>query len=285
MIVATAQFDLKKVLSAEDFFQRITKLCLESKSGQADLLLLPEYFSLPFLLQGESGTFQEKLSSGMRKIEQFINRMGEIAKKNSLTIVAGSIPVATEGPKILNRSFVFDPKGTALFQDKIHMTRFEKEEWQISAGSPIIQTFSCAGAKCAIAICYDIEFPKYSAALGAANVDVILVPSCTDDLHGYWRVRHCAQARAVENQSYVILSSICGGDSNHPEISSHHGQEAIFSPCDLEFPAKGILAEGQENREGLVMAHLDLVKIQRVRQNGTVLNSLDSQNNFEFKLQ
>lgn len=283
MIVATTQFSLKPIADENEFFQRVHALCIEAKTNSADLILFPEYFSLSFLLCGETGSFMAQLKSGLKKSDSFKKELSEIAKKEKLTIVAGTIP-HEEGKKIINRSWIFFSNGEVKFQDKIHMTRFESEEWKISEGDPNIQVFESNGIKCAVAICYDIEFPKYSTQLAKAGVELILVPSCTDDVHGYWRVRHCAEARAIENQSYVMMSSICEGNKNHMEISAHFGQEAIFSPCDVDFPTAGLLIQGRENREGISVAKVDIKMLQNVRKNGTVLNSKDSQKNISLQI-
>ena len=114
-----------------------------------------------------------------------------------------------------------------------------------------------------------------AAAAASAGVEVLLVPSCTDDLHGYWRVRHCAAARAVETQSFVVLSSIVGGDRRYPEVAVHAGQGAVLSPCDVGFAERGIVAKGERDREGVCIAQLDLELLRHTRHDGTVLNLRD----------
>ena len=79
------------------------------------------------------------------------------------------------------------------------MTRFENEQWLISAGDEI-RVFDTDFGKIAINICYDSEFPLIARQQVEAGADLILVPSCTDTQAGFHRVRLGCQARALENQ-------------------------------------------------------------------------------------
>ena len=49
-------------------------------------------------------------------------------------------------------------------------------------------------------ICYDSEFPELARHLADQGAMILFVPFCTDTSNGYYRVRHCAQARAIELQ-------------------------------------------------------------------------------------
>ena len=58
--------------------------------------------------------------------------------------------------------------------------------------------------------CYDIEFPEIVRMAKAKGADVIFCPSCTDDRHGFHRVRYTSHARAIENQVYVVTTGTVG---------------------------------------------------------------------------
>jgi predicted amidohydrolase len=273
MIVTSAQFSLKPVSSDEEFWGRVEKLAAEAVGAKSELMLFPEYFSLSWVLG--KGNFREAILGSGEKEQAFLERFQQLAEATKLAIVAGTIP-HLEGEKILNRAWIFRAGENPHFQDKANMTRFEAEEWLVQGGAPALQLFRVRDVLCAVAICYDVEFPSYCAAAAEAGVELLLVPSCTDDVHGYWRVRHCAEARAVENQCYVLTSSIVEGDPARPEIAVHYGQGGIFSPCDLGFPESGVLGLSPANVEGLVTASLDFRLLKEVRRNGTVLNLRDS---------
>lgn len=269
--VAMVQFHLKRIRSEDEFWKRIEKFVSQAKLRGASVILLPEYFVIPLLIFKTRSTFKIGLTKFSDIATGFHFRLQALADKNKIIIVAGTTPYLIK-QKMVNRCFIYTPKNKVRFQDKQNMTRFEKEKWHINPGANIITTFKCKSVTFGIAICFDVEFSSYVKKLARANVDVILVPSCTDDIHGYWRVRHCAEARAIEYQSYVVLGAIIGGDKNNPEIKSHYGRAGVFSPCDVGFKVGGALLTGKVNREVVVVAELDISKLHSIRKKGTVLN-------------
>ncbi len=273
MRVATTQFSLKKIDSDKEFFERCEKLLQDASLQKCDVILFPEYFSLSQLLyEVRDGSFKERIRSTNDHIRMIQNFFKIQSAQKNIVIIAGTTPFF-ENNKLFNRSYVFFPDGNILSQDKIQMTRFESEEWNVSGGKDQVVQFEIKGFKCAICICYDVEFPHLTAKLNGAHV--IFVPSNTDDIHGYWRVRLCSQARTVENQCYSVMSACVGGDHKYPEISEHHGQGGVYSPSDVGFKPGGVLALGEMNQEGLCIADLDLVLLEKIRKDGTVLNLRD----------
>ena len=127
-------------------------------------------------------------------------------------------------------------------------------------------------ARIGIAICYDVEFPMIARALVEAGADVILAPSCTDTVHGYWRVRVGAQARALENQCVVVQAPLVGAVDWSPAVDINRGAAGVFGPPDLGFPEDGVIAQGEMDKPCFVTARLDLDVIARVRAEGQVFN-------------
>lgn len=279
--IAATQISLLPIQSTRDFWQRIEHLFRTAHAAQCRALLLPEYACLSLLIHGypDEVPFQTRLNNfAKEKFREYESMLSELAHRYELTVVGGSYPVAISEQQIVNRGFVFRPKMPAIFQDKINMTRFESEVWGISRASQNrLHVFDISGVSCAMAICYDVEFPSVTAQATAKGVELLFVPSCTDDIHSYWRVRHCAHARTIENQCFVALASVIDGDHRFKEMDSHVGQSGIFSPCDGRFPARGILAEGNSKGEELIWADLDLLELREIRKNGSVLNLRDQQ--------
>jgi predicted amidohydrolase len=166
-------------------------------------------------------------------------------------------------------------------QGKLHMTRFEREEWDVKSRTEL-KVFETGIGKIAIAICYDVQFPEIIRAAARAGADILVVPSWTDDRRGFLRVRYCAHARTIENQLYVIHSPTVGSLPMVPAISLGWGQAAILTPSDLPFARDGIMAEGVPNQESMVYGELDMTLLDRVRSNGTVLPLLDSARSAEI---
>jgi GNAT superfamily N-acetyltransferase len=136
------------------------------------------------------------------------------------------------------------------------MTRWEREEWIVSPRRGL-HVFETDFGKLAVAICYDVEFPEIARAAGRSGCDMLVVPSCTDDRQGFLRVRYCAQARAIENQMYVVQACTVGSLPMVPAVSLNYGQASILTPSDFRFSRDGILAEGQVNSEMMVLGDLD----------------------------
>jgi predicted amidohydrolase len=155
------------------------------------------------------------------------------------------------------------------------MTRFETEEWHVSPRSDV-KIFQTDFGPMAIAVCYDVEFPEIARAAARHGAHVLIVPSCTDERQGFLRVRYCAQARAIENQMYVIQASTVGSLPMVPAVSLNYGQASILTPSDFAFSRDGILAEGNPNQESMVIGELNMTTILDTRSTGTVIPLLDS---------
>src|SRR3546814_13872040 len=95
---------------------------------------------------------------------------------------------------------------------------------------------------------------------------------CTDNRQGYMRVRYCAQARAVENQCFVVMSGNVGNLPGVENMDVQYAQSCILTPCDFPFARDGIAAEASENIETLPIARVNLSDLTWSRAEGTVRN-------------
>jgi predicted amidohydrolase len=183
-----------------------------------------------------------------------------------------------------NNSLIFTPEGRWIAQPKLHITPSEKRYWGITGGNELF-VLPTPKAKIAVQICYDIEFPEASRFLADQGAELIFVPYCTDDRHGFLRVRQCAMARAIENQVYVITSGIIGNLPSVPAMDIHYGQAAVFTPSDFEFARDGIQAQADSNVETLLVTDLDTSDLYRSRGAGSVTPRLDRRTDlFELKV-
>jgi predicted amidohydrolase len=202
--------------------------------------------------------------------------MRGLAQKNRIYIVAGTIPVMDNTTEVVyNDSFFFGRSGGFGVQGKLHVTRFEAEECMISARSGL-KMFDTEFGRLAVTGCYDVEFPEIVWAMAHEGANILVVPSSTDDRQSFLRVRYCAQARAIENQMYVIQSCTVGSLPMVPAVHLNYGQASILTPSDFPFSRDGILAEGNPNLEMMVIGELNLKIIQESRSTGTVLTFKDS---------
>jgi predicted amidohydrolase len=224
----------------------------------------------------------EQIRDLAHQTPRFMEMMSDLAVKYRLHIVAGTIPVMENGSdRVYNESFFFSPSGGFGVQGKLHMTRFEQEDWKVSPRSSL-RVFETAFGKVAIAICYDVEFPEITRAAAHEGAHILVVPSCTDDRQGFLRVRYCSQARAIENQMYVIQACTVGSLPMVPAVSLNYGQASILTPSDFAFSRDGILAEGNVNQEMMLVGELNMSTILDTRTAGTVLPLLDSRRSREI---
>lgn len=274
--IASLQYFIRPVQTFDQFRDQVEGLVETAADYKCHLLVFPEYFTIQLLTLGNlKRPINEQVRDLAKQVPRFIEMMSGLARKSHLYIVAGTIPVIGEGEAIHNDSFFFGPDGNYGTQGKLHMTRFETEDWKITARSKL-RVFETAFGRVATTICYDVEFPEIARVAARAGAHVLVVPSCTDDRQGFLRVRYCAHARAIENQVYVIHSPTVGSLPMVPAVSLNYGQAAILTPSDFAFSRDGILAEGNVNQEMMVIGELNLKTIVETRSMGTVLPLNDS---------
>lgn len=281
--VAALQYYIRPVRSFDDFAQQVEVLIETAKDYKIKLLTFPEYFTTQLLTLGNvKRPIAEQIRDLATQEDRIVNLISELAKKNQIIVVGGTLPGYNEDKtKVLNKCYVFSPDGSMNLQAKLHMTRFEKDEWLVSPGSRL-RIFESDFGRFAVAICYDVEFPEIARTAARLGAHFLVVPSCTDDRQGYLRVRYCAQARAVENQMYVIHSPTVGSIPTVPAVSLNYGQAAIYTPSDYAFSRDGIMAEGAVNQESMIIGDINLTLIEESRKNGTVLPLRDSQTTEEL---
>jgi predicted amidohydrolase len=115
-------------------------------------------------------------------------------------------------------------------------------------------------------VCYEAEIPECASTLAHQGAEIILTPSYTFTEYGFWRVRHSAQARAIENQVYVVHA--CTGGTPGAPLPNGWAQSSILSPCDTLFSPRGVVAEVTANTESVARGVVDLDLLVRNRESG-----------------
>jgi predicted amidohydrolase len=276
--VASLQYFVRPVRTFGEFRDQVEGLVDTAADYKCHLVVFPEYFTVQLLTLGNvKRPISEQIRDLASQAPAFLEFMRSLATKHRMYIVAGTIPVVDESSGLVfNDCYMFTPAGGSGVQGKLHMTRFETEDWKVTADSRM-RVFETGLGTIAVTICYDVEFPEIARAAARLGAQLLVVPSCTDDRQGYLRVRFCAHARSIENQMYVVLSSTVGSLPMVPAVSLNYGQAAILTPSDFAFSRDGILAEGMPNQETMVIGELNLNTIRDARSSGTVLPLFDSQ--------
>jgi predicted amidohydrolase len=275
--IAVAQYDISFFEQWSDFEAKLTHWVTEAANVGAKLLVFPEYGSMELAsLFGEAvyKDLSEQLNAMQSVYQDYESLYKQLAKQFDVMILASSFPVLQADGSYRNRANLYDANGLIDYQDKLVMTRFENEQWLIHA-SEEVKVIDTQLGRLAINICYDSEFPLIANSQVAAGADLILVPSCTDTEAGFHRVRIGCQARALENQCYVVQSPTFGEALWSEAVDVNTGRASVYTPVDYGFPANGILVEGSHDTAEWVYADLDLAEIARVRQEGQVFNYRD----------
>src|SRR5687767_4168731 len=135
--VATLQYFIRPVERFDQFQDQVAGLVETAADYKCHLVVFPEYFTTQLLMLGNSKRpIKEQVRELSKQAPRVFAFMTDLAVRHKLYIVGGTIPV--EDPKtgkLRNRCHFFSPDGDVGFQDKLHMTRFEKEEWIVEAGT------------------------------------------------------------------------------------------------------------------------------------------------------
>jgi predicted amidohydrolase len=251
--------------------RRLDREVAQAAWAGAQLLVMPEYAALEPAL-GDTPDLAAELARALAHTDAVLAAMRETARRHKVWLVPGTLPFR-QGERIINRAPLIAPDGSAAFQDKHVMTRFEAEEWGVHPGAPPA-VFDTEFGRIGIAICFDAEFPSLVRAQVEAGAWLILVPTCTDTPHGFSRVRIAARARAMENQCFVALAPTTGAAPWCAALDANTGAAGIFGPVDRGFPPSGIIAEGPIDGHEWLFAELDPAALDAVRRDGAVRNHL-----------
>ncbi|WP_299046479.1 carbon-nitrogen hydrolase family protein [uncultured Tateyamaria sp.] len=279
MRIATAAYPLDVLPDWAAYEDKLSAWVDEAATAGADLLVFPEYGAMELAtLAGldVAADLEASLFAVADRLAEADAMHAHLAAQHGVHILAASGPATTHLPdgvtRPVNRARLFAPSGRMGVQDKQVMTRFEAETWNVVPGGPL-RLFDTALGRIGVLICYDSEFPLLGRAL--ADADILLVPSVTEALTGYSRVRIGAQARALENQCVTVMSSVVGAAAWSEAVDVSVGAGGIFGPPDKGFPDDGVIALGTLNAPGWVYGDVDLAAVAAVRADGAVLNRRD----------
>jgi predicted amidohydrolase len=270
--IAAAQWPIEALGSFAQWQSKLTRWLTDAADGGAKLCVVPEYASMELtsiLAAVDQSTLSRQLTAMQQLLPAYRAAYAELADKLHLTVVAGSFPQWDSiHARYLNVARVF--RGAEEFAiEKLQMTRFESEQWGISAGAGQLVIQTPVGL-IGVAICYDSEFPMIGRRLAVAGAQLICVPSATDTVAGYHRVKTACAARALENQCFVVQAPTVGSAPWSIAMDSNHGAAGVFAPPDRGFPDDGVIARGAFDASQWLFADLDLACVDEVRNNGTV---------------
>jgi predicted amidohydrolase len=244
----------------------------------ARLLVFPEYASMELtslLAPEQQGELQRELAALQELLPRMLDTYANLARRHGVFILGPSFPERIDAEQLVrNRVRLHSPSGEVGVTEKLQMTRFEREEWGVAPGVTQ-RVFDTEIGILGVAICYDAEFPLIVRRQVEAGAEIVLVPSCTDTLAGYYRVALSCRARALENQCYVVQAPTVGGAAWSIAVDQNWGAAAIYGPVDRGFASDGVVSQGSLDTPGWVFGDLDLTALSRVRADGQVTNYRD----------
>ena len=275
MKIAAAAYDLSWFSRFEDYADKLNAWVADAAGQGAELVVFPEYGAMELASLGGPDVAAD-LEAALHEVARHASAVTslhlEVARRFNTLILGASAPHFAS-PRPVNRATLYAPSGVIGHQDKQIMTRFEREIWNVVPGHGLAP-FDTDLGRLGIVICYDSEFPLLARHLVDQGAEVLLVPSCTDSLAGFTRVRVGAMARALENQCVTVQSATVGPCDFCPAVDENVGCAALYGPPDHGFAANGILAQSVMNQPGWAVAEASLEAIREVRRSGGVLNHL-----------
>jgi deaminated glutathione amidase len=264
MHVAVVQLNVQDDVAAN--LQRVRHWIAQAAAAGAQLVALPENFAF----MGEEARkreLAERLDGAFPG--PILAALSESAAKYGVWIIGGGMPEASDDiARPYNTSVLVDPRGgIASKYRKVHLFDVSlpdgtlyRESAATSAGSEPV-TADVLGVRLGMSVCYDLRFPELYRRLVDEGARVVTVPSAFTLMTGkdHWHV--LLQARAIENQVYVLAPAQHG---KHPRGRQTYGKSLIVDPWGE------IIAQCSEG-EGFAAATLDFGYQDRVR---TALPSL-----------
>ena len=238
-----------------------------------DIVLLPELFTIG--LFSATSRWDTAPMSDLSRLADFTPQYEELfeteARSRGQFILAGSHLVEDDS-RFRNVAHLYGPDGLVHKHAKTHIFPAESE-WGTAEGDEL-QVVELPMAKVGIAICYEAEVPEVASALAEQGAEIILCPSYTFTENGFWRVRHCAQARCIENQVYFV--HCCTGGEPHQTLPGGWSRSSILSPCDVPWEApNGVIAEARANTEEVISGTVDLDALYENRESGAATTFRD----------
>ncbi|MGX4588106.1 carbon-nitrogen hydrolase family protein [Paenibacillus chitinolyticus] len=266
--VSAVQHHLHTISSFREFADQVEHYVKTAQEFDSDFVLFPELFTTQLLSIRNPGEGALTINDLPSFTDSYMELFKGLAKSTGMHLIGGT-HIIEDGGRLYNSAFLFYPDGRVGEQRKLHITPTEVKEWNMGAGDDL-QVFDTDKGRIAILVCYDMEFPEIVRMAKARGADVIFCPSCTDDRHGFHRVRYSCHARTIENQIYVVVTGTIGSLPTVDFMRGNFGQAAVLTPNDVPFPPRGILAEGEINDDMIITADLDLALLEEVREKGSV---------------
>jgi predicted amidohydrolase/ribosomal protein S18 acetylase RimI-like enzyme len=271
--VGLVQWQMRPFFELETFFEQ-AEFFIDVVSGyNSDFAVFPELFNAPLMAKFNHLPESEAIRQIAAFTEPIRDKFLDFAISYNVNIITGSMPLMRDG-SLYNVGYLCRRDGSFEIYEKLHITPNEVHYWGMVGGN-VLKTYDTDCGKIGILICYDVEFPELPRLLADEGMKILFVPFLTDTQNGFTRVQRCAQARAIEDECYVVMAGSVGNLPKVNNMDIQYAQSAVFTPSDFAFPTNGIKAEATANAEMALLVDLDLDLLKELHSHGTVRNSKD----------
>lgn len=267
------QWQMRSYKNIDELYSHI-EFFVDTVSGyKCDFILFPELFNAPLMAESNHLNEAESIRELAKYTDAIHKKFMELAVAYNVNIITGSMPIIENG-KLYNAGFLCRRNGTSERFEKLHITPNERFYWGMNGGNRL-RAFDTDCGKIGILICYDVEFPELSRLLADEGMKILFVPFLTDTQNSFTRVKHCAMARAIENECFVAIAGSVGNLPKVKNMDIQYAQSAVFTPADFSFPTNGIKSEATPNSETVLIVDVDLRLLTHLHMHGSVTNLLD----------
>ena len=269
------QWQMRHFKDIDAFFEQVEFFVNVMADYKSDFIMFPEFFNTPLLAPFNALSERESMFKLAELTEEIKIRLSQLAISYNINIIGGSMPYAdTEKDDLYNISYLLHRDGKIDEHRKIHITPNEKKFYGMKGGNEIKVIDTDCG-KVGLVICYDVEFPELPRILADQGMKILFVPYLTDTQNAYMRVRHCAAARAIENECYVAIAGCVGNLPGVNNMDIQYGQAAVFTPSDFAFPSNAVKGEATPNTETTLIVDVDLNLLKELHHYGAVRTMTD----------
>lgn len=201
-------------------------VCTGAEEFGVDISVFPELFTTGYNVGNRVRDLAEPIEGPT------MTALCEIAIRTGVAIVTGFIE--SVGDKVYNSAVAISAKGELVGHHRKVFLFGDTEKSIFWAGDKFV-SFELAGHRCALSICYDIEFPEAVREIARQKVEILFNP--TANMIPYNNVpTTLARARALENGMVVIYANLCGEEAEQ----QYTGLSAIIAPDGRDLARAGV---------------------------------------------
>ena len=258
--IATIQF--RVAADKDDNILHFEELVNSGQTQGADILVLPEMWNCPY---------KAKLFPSFAEPEggETWKAMSDIARRNKVYLVGGSIPEVDDEGCVYNTCYIFNRNGEQIGKHrKVHLfdVNFGEKSFHESdtlTGGNSFKTFDTEWGKIGVDICFDVRFPEGMRLQALDDAKIIFVPAAfmmnTGEAHWNMNMR----MRAVENQVFLVADAPMRDKTLGYEAWAH---SMVIDPWGDVLTDMGI-------DEGVAITEIDLDFIDKVKRELPLMNA------------